>query len=115
MIGLRQTADDGFKVTNMDFPPTCFKYRTPAAALRCLAEGSLYFAKPSELNDTLEAKYDHASPEDFTRVMAEIYSDISQQHGGPLFEINDDGMTEMQLLRAYYPRKIRPTPPPETR
>jgi len=35
---------------------TCFKYRSPSAALRCLAEGSLYFAKPSELNDTLEAQ-----------------------------------------------------------
>lgn len=59
---------------------TCFKYRSPAAALRCLAEGSLYFAKPSKLNDTLEAKYDHDTPQNFTRVMAQTYSEIPDGH-----------------------------------
>ena len=79
---------------------TCFKYRSPAAALRCLAEGSLYFAKPSELNDTLEAKYEHATPEDFARVMAQTYSEISQQLGGPPLDFDQRGMAEMAEAHA---------------
>lgn len=79
---------------------TCFKYRTPSAALRCLAEGSLYFAKPSELNDTLEAKYDHATPEDFSRVMAQTYSEISQQRAGPVLDFDQYGFAEMVEAHA---------------
>lgn len=79
---------------------TCFKYRSPAAALRCLAEGSLYFAKPSELNDTLEAKYEHATPEDFTRVMAQTYIEISQQRGGPALELDQRGMADIAEAHA---------------
>lgn len=79
---------------------TCFKYRSPTAALRCLAEGSLYFAKPSELNDTLEAKYDHATPEDFTRAMMQTYSEISQQRGGQAFAFDQRGMAEMAEAHA---------------
>lgn len=79
---------------------TCFKYRSPAAALRCLAEGTLYFAKPSELNDTLEAKYDHATSEDFTQVMTLTYSEISQQRGGQPLKFDQRGMTEMAEAHA---------------
>ena len=79
---------------------TCFKYRSPTAALRCLAEGSLYFAKPSELNDTLEAKYDHATPEDFARVMTQTYSEISQQRGGQALTFDQRGMAEMAEAHA---------------
>lgn len=90
-------------LASRDFPEglmTSFKYRTPAAALRCLAEGSLYFAKPCELNDTLEAKYEHAAPEDFSRVMAQTYSEISQQRGGPALEFDLRGMAEMAAAHA---------------
>lgn len=88
---------------------TCFKYRSPSAALRCLAEGSLYFAPPCKLNDTLEAKYDHATPEDFSRVMAKTYSEISQQRGGSALDFDQYGFAEMaeaharecQLLQAF--------------
>lgn len=88
---------------------TCFKYRSPSAALRCLAEGSLYFARPSELNDTLEAKYDHAEPEDFSRVMTQTYSEISQQRGGQALAFDQRGVAEVaeaharecQLLQAF--------------
>lgn len=79
---------------------TCFKYRSPAAALRCLAEGSLYFAKPSKLNDTLEAKYDHDTPQNFTRVMAQTYSEISQQRGGPALEFDQRGMADIAEAHA---------------
>ena len=78
---------------------TCFKYRTPSAALRCLVEGSLYFAKPSELNDTLEAKYEHATPKDFTRGMMQTYSEIGQQRGQAL-EFDQRGMAEMAEAHA---------------
>ncbi|QJY32172.1 DUF2971 domain-containing protein [Diaphorobacter sp. JS3050] len=79
---------------------TCFKYRSPAAALRCLAEGSLYFAKPSELNDTLEAKYEHATPEDFTRAMMQTYSEIRQQRGGQALAFDQQSMAEMVEAHA---------------
>jgi len=79
---------------------TCFKYRSPAAALRCLAEGSLYFAPPCKLNDTLEAKYEHATPEDFTQVMTQAYSEISQQRSGPALEFDQRGVAEMAKAHA---------------
>ena len=90
-------------LASRDFPEglmTSFKYRSPAAALRCLAEGSLYFAKPSELNDTLEAKYEHATPEDFARVMTQTYSEISQQRGGQALTFDQRGMAEMAEAHA---------------
>lgn len=74
---------------------TCFKYRSGASALRCLAEGTLYFANPNELNDTLEAKYDHASPEDFSQVMTQTYSEISQRRGGPALGFDQQGIAEL--------------------
>jgi hypothetical protein len=79
---------------------TCFKYRSPSAALRCLADGTVYFAKRSELNDTLEAKYDHATSEDFTQVMTQTYSEISQQRGGQALEFDQRGMAEMAEAQA---------------
>ncbi len=90
-------------LASRDFPEglmTSFKYRTPAAALRCLAEGSLYFAKPCELNDTLEAKYEHATPEDFARAMTQAYSEISQQRGSQGLKFDQRGMAEMAEAHA---------------
>jgi len=72
-----------------------------------LAEGSLYFAKPSELNDTLEAKYEHATPEEFTRVMAQTYSEISQQRGGPHLAFDPCGMTEMAEAHASESQRLQ--------
>ncbi|HCG40176.1 MAG TPA: DUF2971 domain-containing protein [Pseudomonas sp.] len=86
---------------------TCFKYRSPSAALRCLAEGTLYFAKPCELNDTLEAKYDHATSEDFTRVMTQTYSEISQQRDGQPLEFDERGMAEMAEAHAQECQRIQ--------
>lgn len=78
----------------------CFKYRSRAAALRCLTDGILYFAKPSELNDTLEAKYDHATPDDFSRVMTQTYSEISRQRGGSTFQFDPHAAAEMAEANA---------------
>ena len=100
MTGLSPEGRSRIERTRMATSLTCFKYRSPAAALRCLAEGSLYFAKPSKLNDTLEAKYDHATPEDFSRVMAQTYSEISQQRGGPVLDFDQRGMAEMAEAHA---------------
>ncbi|WP_236190188.1 DUF2971 domain-containing protein [Pseudomonas pharyngis] len=64
-------------------PLTCFKYRSGASALRCLEEGTLYFAKPGELNDILETKFDHAEPEAFTKIYLDTISYVSEKRGGP--------------------------------
>lgn len=88
------------RVQQMSTSLICFKYRSPSAALRCLAEGTLYFAKPSELNDTLEAKYEHATPEDFIRVVTQVYSNISQQRGGQALAFDQRGMAEMAKAHA---------------
>ena len=100
MIDFSPENENRIEFRSMTTPLTGFKYRTPSAALRCLAEGTLYFAKPSELNDTLEAKYDHATPEDFSRVMAQTYSEISQQRGGPVLDFDQRGMAEMAEAHA---------------
>jgi len=60
---------------------TCFKYRTISSALRCLVDGSLYFARPDQLNDSLEVKFDSASPADYTQVFWKTLSEISEQRG----------------------------------
>ncbi len=66
----------------------CFKYRTGESALRCLVDGTLYFAKPAELNDMLETKFDHATPSDFNRVFLETLSEVRQKRGGAHIPIN---------------------------
>lgn len=79
---------------------TCFKYCSGATALRCLAEGTLYFARPNELNDTLEAKFDHADPEKFLRVFEHTLSEISQQRGGPTLSYDMETLAEMSEVIA---------------
>jgi hypothetical protein len=64
-------------------PLTCFKYRSGVSALRCLVDGMLYFAKPVELNDILETKFDHAQPEAFCKIYLDTISEVSQNRGGP--------------------------------
>jgi len=88
-------------------PLICFKYRSPSAACRCLTEGTLYFAKPQELNDTLEAQYDHASPEDFTQVMQETYSEINQQRGGTPLTIDQSEITRFASTHARECQRLR--------
>jgi len=58
-----------------------FKYRAGPAALRCLSDGSAYFASPSELNDCLEAKFDHSSAADYIACMDRSIRSIARQRG----------------------------------
>lgn len=74
---------------------SCFKYRTPTVALRCLAEGSLYFAKPSQLNDAFEAKYIHATQEEFVRVITKTVTEINQQRRGQPLAFSQQSMAKM--------------------
>lgn len=66
---------------------TSFKYRTGAAAARCLSEGTIYFASPTELNDSLEASFDVADPESYLATIGEVLTNLSMQRGGPAFEL----------------------------
>lgn len=58
-----------------------YKYRTGAAALRSLSEGSLYFASPESLNDILEARFDLANSSDFLDSMANAWNQLALQRG----------------------------------
>jgi len=56
-----------------------FKYRAGPAALRCLSDGSVYFAKPSEFNDCLEAKFDHSSVADYIECIDRSIRSVSEE------------------------------------
>lgn len=77
---------------------TTFKYRSLESAKRCLDDGTLFFATPSSLNDTLEAQYEHASAEDFSKVILETYSKISaqRQNSHLTFSAPDEVLKELK-------------------
>ena len=56
-----------------------YKYRTGEAALRSLADGSLYFAAPGKLNDTLEANFDLAESSAFLETLTSTLSEIASR------------------------------------
>ena len=58
-----------------------FKYRSGPAALRCLSDGLAYFASSSELNDCLEAKFDHSSAADYIACMDRSIRGVAQRRG----------------------------------
>jgi Protein of unknown function (DUF2971) len=58
-----------------------FKYRSGSAALRCLSDGLAYFAKPSEFNDCLEAKFDHSSAADYIKRMDRSIRSVAERRG----------------------------------
>ncbi len=58
-----------------------FKYRSGPAALRCLSDGLVYFAKPSEFNDCLEAKFDHSTALDYIERMNRSIRSVAEQRG----------------------------------
>ncbi|MEF9388471.1 hypothetical protein V4890_23055 [Ralstonia solanacearum species complex bacterium KE056] len=58
-----------------------FKYRSGPAALRCLSDGLAYFAKLSEFNDCLEAKFDHSSAADYIERMDRSTRSVAEQRG----------------------------------
>lgn len=78
-----------------------FKYRTGTAALRCLSEGSAYFAKPTELNDCLEAKFDHPSAADYVRCMDRSISRVAELRGCTGgYTVPDDGLGAFEAKNA---------------
>ncbi len=62
---------------------TCYKYRSGSAALRALSEGTAYFASPTELNDTLEAKFDLAGARQFAEVFNTTLNELARNRGFP--------------------------------
>jgi len=65
----------------MHDPLVCYKYRSGAAALRCLSDGTVYFAPSRELNDSLEAKFDVVDPEQYVAAIERTLADLSSQRG----------------------------------
>lgn len=59
-----------------------FKYRSGSAALRCLSEGSAYFASPSDLNDSLEAKFENSSSADYMASLDRAIKNLAKERGG---------------------------------
>jgi len=56
-----------------------YKYRSGAAALRCLSEGTAYFASPRELNDSLEAKFELTGATHFVDTVASSLNELALQ------------------------------------
>ncbi len=56
-----------------------FKYRAGPAALRSLSDGMAYFASPSELNDSLEAKFVMPERTTYAEKLSEILSELAQE------------------------------------
>jgi hypothetical protein len=60
-----------------------FKYRSGAAALRGLSDGTCYFAHAGELNDSLEAKFDPADSPSYARILAQTLTELAAQRKEP--------------------------------
>lgn len=73
----------------------CFKYRTLEQAARCLNEGSLYFAKPDELNDMLEAKFDDSTPDEHVVILEHVISRIREERGESPVRFDRTAMPEL--------------------
>lgn len=75
-----------------DLKVLTYKYRTGSSALRCLSEGSLYFALPSQLNDILEAKVTMADPVSFSTVFRDAVNQFlnKQEKDNVISSISDE-------------------------
>lgn len=62
----------------------CFKYRSGPAALRSLSDGTAYFARPSELNDSLEAQFEPAASSQFSMTLAATLSELAKSRQEPV-------------------------------
>lgn len=60
-----------------------FKYRSCEAALRDLENGTLWFARPDTLNDTLETRFQAATTADFRRSIAAVVNEVAIERGEP--------------------------------
>lgn len=73
---------------------TNFKYRSGSAALRSLSDGTLYFARPDELNDSLEAKFAPADPTSYQRRLAQTLTELAAEKNEPFKYEPEDGVAE---------------------
>lgn len=72
-----------------------FKYRSSNAACKSLTEGTIFFAPPASLNDTLEAQYEDSTTEQFRQVFLETVNEIGCVRGAPLFDFDRKSMAEL--------------------
>jgi hypothetical protein len=56
-----------------------FKYRSGAAALRSLSDGTCYFTQPGELNDSLEAKFALTDPSSYAKVLSQTLTELAAE------------------------------------
>ena len=84
-----------------------FKYRSGEAAQQSLIEGTVFFATPSTLNDTLEAKYEDSSAEEFSRVIVETVNEISCIRSGIAFERDRQLLAEFRDVNARENERLR--------
>jgi hypothetical protein len=71
-----------------------FKYRSGSAALRSLSDGTLYFARPDELNDSLEAKFVAADPASFQQRLAQTLTELAVQRGERVKYVAEEDVAE---------------------
>lgn len=67
-----------------------FKYRSGPAALRSLSDGTAYFARPSELNDSLEAQFEPAKSSQFSVTLAEALTELAKSRQEPVGFVPDE-------------------------
>jgi hypothetical protein len=79
---------------------TCFKYRSDESAFECMEKGTLFFAAPHQLNDALEAKFDHAGAEAFYRVKEKTYNEICLKRREQPFTYNWNTHADMEIEYA---------------
>lgn len=68
-------------MNEMDKLLTCYKYRSGKSALDSLLKGEVYFASPSQLNDSLESKFDFASTAKFAEIFNQTMHELALQRG----------------------------------
>jgi hypothetical protein len=64
-------------------PVICFKYCSGASALRCLSEGTFYFARRDQLNDSLEVAFEFADTEAYIQALNAGMRAIAASRGLP--------------------------------
>lgn len=76
-----------------------FKYRSGAAALRGLSDGTCYFAHACELNDSLEAKFAPADSSSYARTLAQTLTELAGQRQEPARYEPEESVLLSKLIR----------------
>lgn len=67
-----------------------FKYRSGPTALRSLSDGTVYFAKPCELNDALEAQFEPSTSPQFSMTLAATLTELAKSRNEPHRYVPDE-------------------------